>query len=203
MATRTQTTKSCRRPYRFSVPQLERMIEEGIIPDWTDVELIRGRLYRVTKYEPHNYTVALLCRLLGRIFAEEQFTVREEKSMTHDERSLPEPDVAVVRGRLEVFRPRPPSTSEAVLIVEVCHHTKRADYHDKLSLYAEAGAPAYWVVDLEARKITVHSQPMRRGDESIFGRVETFADAAEVAVLLDGREVGRIAVKDVLPPPSE
>jgi Uma2 family endonuclease len=201
MATRTSTTDACRRPYRLTVKQLERMIKAGVIPDWTDVELVRGRLYRMTKYEPHNYAVALIADLLRRMIPE-GFAVREEKSMAHDYRSLPEPDVAVVRGRLEDFRPRPPSTSEAVLIVEVCHHTRRADFHDKLELYAAAGVPAYWVVDLDGRKITVHAEPASEAPRGHFLRVETFAEAASVPVVLDGREVGRIAVKDVLPPSS-
>ncbi len=197
MATTTPTTDACRRPYRFTVKQLERMIESGVIPDSTDVELIRGRLYRMTKHEPHNFTVAMIDRLLGRMFPEERFTVREEKSMSHDGRSMPEPDVAVVRGRLEDFRPRPPSTSEAVLIVEVCHNTKRADYHDKLEIYATARVPAYWIVDLADRTITVHAEPTPQGE---FGRVETFAVGASAPVVLDRIEIGRIAVKDVLPP---
>ena len=196
MATKTTTTDACRRPYRLSVKQLERMIETGVIPDWTDVELIRGKLYRMTKYEPHNFTVAMISRLLGRMFPEERFSVREEKSMSHDQRSMPEPDVAVVRGRLEDFRPRPPSTSEAVLIVEVCQRTKRADYHDKLQLYAEAGVSSYWIVDVDDRTITVHASPNQGG----FGRVETFAEGASAPVVLDQIEVGRIAVKAVLPP---
>ncbi|APW59549.1 Uma2 family endonuclease [Paludisphaera borealis] len=203
MATKTPTTTdACRRPYRFTIKQLERMIETGVIPDSTDVELVRGKLYRMTKYEPHNFTVAMMARRLGRMFPEEEFTVREEKSMSHDQRSMPEPDIAVVRGRLEDFRPRPPSTSEAVLLVEVCQSTKRADYHDKLSLYAEGGAPTYWIVDLDARTVTVHADPMSQGARSIYSRVEAFADDASVPVVFDGRELGRIVVKDVLPPPS-
>ncbi|MDR3621855.1 MAG: Uma2 family endonuclease [Paludisphaera borealis] len=202
MATQTSTTDACRRPYRFTVTQLERMIETGVIPDSTDVELIRGRLYRMTKNEPHSFSVEQIADLLRPLFPREGFNVREEKSMAHDRRSMPEPDVAVVRGGRGVFRPRLRSTSEAVLIVEVCHSTKRADYHDKLSLYAEAGAPAYWIVDLEARAIIVHTEPTSHGPRGVFERVEAFADDASVPVVLDGRELGRIAVKDVLPPKS-
>lgn len=196
--TATTTTDACRRPYRFTVKQLERMIETGIIPDSVDVELVRGKLYRMTKYEPHNFTVLMIADVFRGMFPE-GFTVREEKSMSHDGRTMPEPDVAVVRGRPRDFRPRPPLTSEAVLLVEVCHGTKRADYHDKLSLYAEAGVPAYWIVDIDARTITVHAEPTSEGE---FGRVETFAEGASAPVVVDGREIGRIAVKDVLPPKS-
>jgi Uma2 family endonuclease len=197
--TTTTTTDACRRPYRFTVKQLERMIETGVIPDSADVELIRGRLYRMTKHEPHSFTVLMIARMLRRMFPEEGFTVREEKALSHDRGSMPEPDVAVVRGRLEDFRPRPPSTSEAVLVVEVCHSTRRADYRDKLWLYAEGGVPAYWIVDVDARTITVHAEPTSEGG---FRRVEAFAEGASAPVVLDGREVGRIAVKDVLPPKS-
>jgi Uma2 family endonuclease len=178
------------------------MNETGVIPDDEDVELIRGRLYRMTKYEPHNYTVALIARALRRICSEEVFNVREEKSLSHDGRSLPEPDVAVLRGRLEDFHPQPPSTSEALLLVEVCHHTKRADYHDKLSLYASAGVPSYWVVDVDGRKVAVHSEPMSQGPGGAFARLETFAEGASIPVVLDGHEVGRIPVREFLPPES-
>jgi Uma2 family endonuclease len=172
------------------------MIETGVIPDSTDVELVRGRLYRMTKKEPHSYTVFEIAESLREMFPV-GFLVREEKSVSHDQRSLPEPDVAVVRGRRRDFRPRPPSTSEAVLVVEVCHNTRRADYRDKLRLYAEGGVPAYWIVDIDARTITVHAEPTSEGG---FGRVETFAEGASAPVVVDGRELGRIAVKDVLPP---
>jgi len=202
MATRTTpATDAARRPYRFTVEQLMRMIETGVIPDDEDVELIRGRLYRRTKYEPHNWTVLVLAEALRRMIPE-GFYVREEKSLSHDPRSLPEPDVAVVRGRLREFRPQPPSTSEAMLLVEVCHHTKRADYHDRLSIYASAGVPSYWVVDVDGRKVAVHTEPTSQGPVGAFARLESFDEDASIPVVLDGREVGRIPVKDFLPPES-
>jgi Uma2 family endonuclease len=199
MATRTtRATDAARRPYRFTVEQLMRMIETGVIPDDEDVELIRGRLYRMTKNEPHNGCIVDIADAL-RLLVPVGFFVREEKSLHHDGQSQPEPDVAVVRGRSRIRRTQPPSTSEAALIVEVCHHTRRADYRDKLSIYASAGVPSYWVVDLDGRKVAVYTEPTSQGPGGAFARMETYAEDASIPVVLDGSEVGRISVKDILP----
>ncbi len=57
--------------------------------------------------------------------------------------------------------------------------------------------PAYWIVDVDDRTITVHAEPTSEGE---FKRVETFAEGASAPVILDRIEIGRIVVKDVLPP---
>jgi len=191
-----------RRPYRFTADQLWRMIEAGIIPDGVDVELVGGRIYRMTKHEPHNFAVARTVKLLRAILPA-GLHVREEKSMRHGARSIPEPDVAVVPGSEDVFRPDPPTTSEAALIVEVCVSTRKADYIDKPRLYASAGVPLYWVVDVEGRKIDAFSEPQGSGCDAGYARRETFQEAAPVPVVLDGREVGRIAPQDLFPPPEQ
>jgi len=199
MATRTQSIDSGHRPYRFSVEQLERMIEAGAIPEGVDVELIRGRLHRRTKKEPHNFAVGRAAELLRRLLPG-GFHVREEKSLRHDRRTLPEPDVAVARGGAAEYRPQPPLTSEVPMIVEVCHHSRNADYRGKTRLYAEAGVPLYWIVDLHERKLTARSEPRRTSPPS-YARLATFSEDESAPVVLDGREIGRIAVRDLLPPP--
>lgn len=197
MATRTQSIDSGHQPYRFSVDQFERMLETGAIPDGDDVELIRGRLYRMVKKEPHNFAVGRAAELLRRILPD-GFHVREEKSLRHDERTMPEPDVVVARGGGE-YRPLPPLTSEVPMIVEVCHHSRSADYRDKPRLYAEAGVPFHWIVDLHERKLTASSEPCQTSPPS-YARLAMFADGESAPVVLDGREIGRIAVRDLLPP---
>jgi len=196
MATRTHSIDSGRRPYRFSADQFERMIEAGAIPD--DVELIRGRLYRMVKKEPHNFSVGRAAELLRRLLPD-GFHVREEKSLRRDPRTLLEPDVVVARGGSAEYRPQPPLTSEVPLIVEVCHHSRNADFRDKLRLYAEAWVPLYWIVDLHERKLVACSEP-RQTTPASYARLATFSEAESAPVILDGREIGRVAVRDLLPP---
>lgn len=51
---------SGRVPYKFSVDQVLRMIDQGIIADGEDVELFDGVLYKMTKGELHSCIVGLV-----------------------------------------------------------------------------------------------------------------------------------------------
>lgn len=190
-----------RRPYRFTAEQLGKMVEAGVFPE-SHFELIRGRIYRMTKDGPHNFAVGEMAERLRAILPA-GFHVREEKALEHDDRSLPEPDVAVVRGDRADYRATNPKTSRAALIVEVCASSRRADYRDKPSLYAAAGVPAYWVVDVDGRKIDVFTSPQGTGREAGYVEHQAFAEGSPAPVVLEGREIGRVDAKDLLPPTQE
>ena len=73
----------------------------------------------------------------------------------------------------------------------------------KKEIYAEAGIPVYWIVNLVDRQIKVYSGP-RGTDEPQHSParlcvVQHLTAGSEAPVVIDGREMGRIAVKDVLP----
>ncbi|OJW22227.1 MAG: hypothetical protein BGO49_19605 [Planctomycetales bacterium 71-10] len=190
-----------RRPYRFTADQLWKMVDAGVFPEG-HFELVRGRIYRMTKHGPHSFAVGEIAERLRSILPP-GFHVREEKALEHDDRSLPEPDVAVVRGDRSDFRTANPKSSRAALIVEVCASTRRADYRDKPRLYASASVPSYWVVDVDGRKIDVFTSPRGAGREAGYSEHQTFAEGSPAPVVLDGREVGRVDAKDLLPPIEE
>lgn len=68
--------------------------------------------------------------------------------------SEPEPDVAIVRGRLDDFSSRHPGPNDVSLVVEVADKTLVTDRF-KAQLYAGAGIPVYWIVNLSERAIEV------------------------------------------------
>ena len=106
----TRQRNGGRVPYLFKAAQVLRMIAEGIIPDDEDVELFDGVLYKLTKGELHNCIVGLIGDAI-RPLTPEGYHVREEKSTRKDDDSLPEPDVAVCRGKRTDYVPdRPPWT---------------------------------------------------------------------------------------------
>jgi Uma2 family endonuclease len=71
------------------------------------------------------------------------------------------------------------------LVVEIISASSRAiDRTRKLTLYARSGVREYWLVDLEARSVTVHAEPV--GDR--FARVER-ADQTARSVILPGLAV--------------
>ncbi len=201
MSTQLRKTDAGRRPYRLTVNQVERMIEAGIIPEGDDLELMEGILYKMVKKEPHNFAVGQVAEALRRMLPD-TFHVREEKSLRQGKRSLPEPDVAVVPGRSTDYRPQPPAVSEVPLIVEVCHHTQKADYRDKYRRYATARVAVYWIVDLHHRRVDVFVGPARQGATASYSGRQSFAEDGTVPVVLLGQKIGEIHVADLLPPVS-
>jgi Uma2 family endonuclease len=71
--------------------------------------------------------------------------------------SEPEPDAAVVRGTVRDFAAEHPTS--AVLVVEVSDSTLAFDRDVKASLYAAAGIPEYWIVNLVERQLEIHREP--------------------------------------------
>ena len=185
-------------PYRLNVEQFLRIVATGVLDD-VRVELIRGRLVkRMTKYEPHNQAVESLTERLRAILGPDYF-VREEKSVQLGEHSRPEPDVAVVRGERKSYYPKGPQAEHLALVAEVSDSTYAKDRGPMWSLYASAGVPVYWVVNVPKKQIEVYSEPAGKGRAAGYGKAEVFAAGSEVPVVVDGRESGKIAVNDILP----
>ena len=186
-------------PYRLNVEQFLKMIVAGVFPDEARVELIRGRLVkRMTKYTPHNFAVGSLAERL-RVLVAPGHSVREEKSVEIGRLSRPELDIAVTRGPLSDYRVRDPQAEDLALVVEVSDSTYRKDRGPLWSLYAEAGAPVYWIVNIPKKQIEVFSRPSGEARSAGYGETEIFEAGAEVPVVIDGVEVGKVAVNEILP----
>jgi Uma2 family endonuclease len=201
MSTRTQKRKAGdrgRAPYRFTAAQLMKMIAAGIIAD-EDVELWDGIIYKMTKGELHNQVVMLTAHVLRAVTPPEEFHVREEKSHSDGPHSLPEADVTVQRGKLGVLTPRPPDLARVALVVEVDHRTARADRTVKFSRYAERRIPVYWLIKAKQRIVQVCDTPQGAGAEAHYARTQRYSGDAEIPIVLDGREVGRVAASRLFP----
>ena len=106
----------------------------------------------------------------------------------------PEPDVAVLRGSAEDYRGRIPVASDVALLVEVAEATLARDRNEKLMAYARGGIAVYWIVNLVDRQIEVYTGPGSAG----YGLRVDFVAGQDVPVVIDGVEVGQIAVSDIL-----
>ena len=124
-------------------------------PAFDHSELIRGIiLARQMKTPLHNFMVGRVARIFRQNTCEEQL-VRQEMSLLLND-SIPEPDVAVVRGVEDDFRFVHPATAE--LVVEVAVTSLAAD-REKAALYAEAGVKEYWIVLAEVERVEVYRRP--------------------------------------------
>jgi len=198
MATDTQATSRALTPYRLTSRQYEAMCAAGVFGD-DRVELLGGMLVAMTQYPPHIYTVIKLARDLYRFLPEDSWSVREEKPVRSGPRWLPVPDVAVARGSAESFLARIPMPADLVLLIEVSDTTYAKDRGWKWRSYAAACVPIYWIANMPKSQFEVYTDPAGSGKVAAYRQCQIYGRDDQVPLIVDGREVGRIAVKDILP----
>src|SRR5262249_47209501 len=114
-------------------------------------------------------------------------------------KNVPEPDISMVRGAARDYPQRPPDARDVGLLVEVADTSLADDTGEMLRDYAASGVTVSWVVNLPRRRIDVYTEPSGPAEVPSYGEHREYGPDDEVPVLLDGREVGRVAVRDVLP----
>jgi len=97
-----------------------------------------------------------------------------------DLRSEPQPDVALLRWQADFYAAEPPGPADVLLVVEVGDSSAASDRLVKLPLYAAAGVPEVWLVDLEHGVVEVYRQPSASG----YGHVQECGPGAQVTVEL-------------------
>ncbi len=83
--------------------------------------------------------------------------VRTQKALVTG-KSVPEPDVAIVRGAPADYFTKHPRGADLALVVEVAESTLANDRR-KAGIYSAAGVPCYWIVNLQNRCIEVFESP--------------------------------------------
>ena len=111
----------------------------------------------------------------------------------------PEPDAGVYRGSIRDVAARRRTPADAALLAEVSDTSYDYDRYAKWVTYAAARVPVYWILDLNRRQLEVHTEPAGEGEAAVNARTQIFGPDDEVPLILDGREVGRFAVKEILP----
>jgi Uma2 family endonuclease len=142
---------------RIRVDEYHRMIAAGILGEDERVQLVDGLLVAMTPQgRPHAFVIQKLNRLLVRTLPDD-FEVLTQLPLTLTDDSEPEPDLAVVKAQDAASRTEHPTT--ALLIIEVAGESLRFDRRSKAALYARAGVPEYWIVNLSEAAIEVHRGP--------------------------------------------
>ena len=86
-----------------------------------------------------------------------------------------------------------------VLVVEVADASLYRDRTTKKQVYARAGIPVYWIVNLPERRIEVYTDPSGPGEGPEYRQHEDYGAWSEVPLMIEGREAGRIAMAAFLP----
>jgi Uma2 family endonuclease len=147
-----------RRP--ITVAEYHRMGEVGILLPDDRVELIEGQLVAMSPIGClHTGTSNMLNHLLVQAVRGKAI-VSVQNPIRLDDYSEPEPDFALLRPRSDFYRTATPVPSDVLLLIEVADSSLKYDRSVKRALYARHGIPEFWLINLGARKVEVHREPI-------------------------------------------
>lgn len=180
---------------RWTRRQCRAMLECGILTG--RYELIEGEIISKMGQGPrHAYVItriiAWLFGLFGPDYVRCQLPI--EVPGPDSETSEPEPDAAVLDRPAGDFVETTPDASHVRLVVEVSDTTLSFDRNTKAALYARAGIPEYWILDIEGQQALVYRGPAggRYAAPVVYSAEETIS-------CLD-RPDAPVRVQDMLPP---
>ena len=133
--------------------EYDRLVDLGTFDEDERIELLCGFLVAMSpQRERHAYCITQLTRLLVPAVGNRAL-VRVQLPLAVSADSEPEPDISVVApGDYLDGHPK-----TANIVIEVADESLHRDLGIKARLYAAAGVPEYWVVDLKHGRIEAHS----------------------------------------------
>lgn len=163
-----------RRP--FTVDDYHRMGEVGMLAEDERTELLNGEVvHKMPISSRHAGCVKWLAqRLFAALAGRAVVGVQDPVSLSR--RSEPEPDITILRPRDDDYRRSHPEPADVLLLVEVADTSLAVDRSVKAPLYAAAGIPELWIVDLVGDAIEVYRSPSAGG----YRLVERFDRGADV-----------------------
>ena len=148
---------------RFTTDEYQRMAEAGILAEDDRVELIDGEIVQMSPMGTRHAScvdrlnAVFTARLRARAIA------RVQSSIILNRYTQPQPDLSLLRPRDDFYVEHHPGPADVLLVVEVVDSSGTYDRHIKLPLYARAGIPEAWVLDVVQHVVEVYRRPALRG----------------------------------------
>jgi Uma2 family endonuclease len=153
------------------------MAEAGIFGGDERVELLAGKIiWMSAKGTAHRSAVARTDRLLQNSLRNLALICVQDP-VKLNERSEPEPDIAVVKVDPLDYADHHPTPGEIYLIIEVADSSLKVDCETKAQAYSQAGIRDYWVLDVVNRQLHIFREPTEDGyqNEMILGENGTIS----------------------------
>ena len=175
----------------FTVGEYRRMVEAGILSEADRVELIDGEVFEMSPIgKRHAACVAILTRMLT-LLLQHVTLVWVQNPIRLDNYSEPQPDLVVLKPRQDFYRNSLPTPEDVLIVIEVSDTTLDYDRKVKVPLYARAGIPETWVVNLPEERIEVYADPASGAYQAVnsYGRGDELQSRALAALRLRVAEV--------------
>ena len=164
---------------RFNVAEYYAMADAGILTEKDRVELLDGEIVVMAPIgNRHAFCVDWLNRFWILALAERAI-VRIQNPVRLNNSSEPEPDITLLAWRDDFYASAHPGPQDVMLLIEVADSTADSDRDDKLPLYARAGIPEVWIVNLRDRRVETYAES--HGDR--YGHVRFYGSGESVAPL--------------------
>lgn len=143
------------------------MADVGILTERDRVELIEGEIIQMAAIGTRH---AACVRRLIRLFSDtlsDRVLIDAQHPVELEPFSLPQPDIALLRLRDDLYESEHPQPEDVLLIVEVTDTPVDSDRNLKIPLYARTGIVEVWLINLNQNCIEVYRQPTAQGYQEI------------------------------------
>lgn len=184
--------------WRLNVEEYHQIISAGILTEDDPIELLEGWSIEKGPQNPRHRAATKLTRNALEAIVPQGWYVDSGEPITLSD-SEPEPDVIIVRGETRDYLDRHPGTADLGLVVEIADATLERDRSLKKRLYARAGIPVYWIVNLPQQQLEVYTQPNNSTETPTYDGSEIYSLGDKVTVAFAAQTIGSIAVDDLFP----
>ncbi|MDQ7063607.1 MAG: Uma2 family endonuclease [candidate division KSB1 bacterium] len=177
---------------KFTVDEYHTMIQTGILQEDDRVELLAGEIVEMSPIGKLHAAVvnkladSFIARLRGRAGISVQNPVQLSPY------SEPQPDLTLLKFRDDFYVNNLPQPKDIILVIEIGEASIDHDKTSKLPLYAQAGIPEVWLIDLRNEIVEQYWEPL--GNQ--YKRFKKFAIGDELAPMAFSE--CRLAVKGIL-----
>jgi Uma2 family endonuclease len=182
---------------RFTSAEYHRMIDLHILTKYDKLELLDGYLVLKMKQTiAHRSAVMRLSTRLGGYLPEGWLLMTQLPVSVGG--ADPEPDGAIVRGAVADYDFREVVARDFGIVIEVSSSTLDLDRSAKGRLYARAGLPVYWIVNVDDRQVEVYTEPDPALNPPAYRTRTDYRHGQDVPVVLDGKQVAVVPVADLI-----
>lgn len=179
--------------HRFTVAEYYRMGETGVLRPDARVELLEGRIIDMSPIGPFHGGVTNRLLQLFIEPARGRWLVASNNPVHLDEHSEPQPDLMLLRPKVDDYSTRHPGPDDVLLLIEVADSSLNFDRDDKLPLYGKCDIPEVWLVNLVDECVEVYREPhfTGYGAKTILGKGKCATPQAFPDVKVDVAELLR------------
>ncbi len=139
------------------------MGEVGLFDDDKRYELLEGEI--IEMLPPGNYHSSHVDKAHEEVVERlrRKYHLRNQGNVQVSDISEPLPDLAILRRSPDGYLTSAPKAKDVLLLIEVSDSSLSHDRDRKANIYARAGVPEYWIVDVRGRQVLVFRKPRRTG----------------------------------------